>query len=388
MRKGFFLFLFFLPLLMNCEVSGDPEMLELMLEIKNQNEELLNEVKSLQVKSDSLINELKNSAAKHEELLEKVNSLQAELATILSQINALTEKLNSQDEDFESIKNQLADLQEKYQAILGQLEQLQKLSQVLAEIEILKGQLSELDGKYVVILNGLSQNQEELQALKNQIETLQAQLAENLSKISELTSQLGQQGANISEILNEISLLKDSCLELNTLLIELINNNAPKIGDYFGGGIVFYLDESNFHGLIVSSENVRDSGSAWGCYCVDIKNTKPDVGTGLNNTNEIINQCNSSGIAARLANDFVFEGFDDWYLPSKDELDLVYRNLHLKGIGNFSKEIPYWSSTQGSFGSCGIAGGAWTQNFGTGEQFPDYKLGYSTTGAVRAIRSF
>ncbi|MGM0944486.1 MAG: LamG-like jellyroll fold domain-containing protein [Bacteroidota bacterium] len=227
MRKRIILLLFLFPLFQNCEVTGDPEMLELLLEIKNQNEELLNEVKSLQSKSDSLINELKNSAAQQEELLKKVNELQVELSTILSQINVLSEKLNSQDEDFESIRNQLADLQEKYQAILDQLEQLQKLSQILAEIEVLKGQLSELDGKYEVILNGLSQNQEELQALKNQIENLQAQLAENLSKISELTSLLGDQGADIENILVQIEELKASCADIKKLLESQLAGKSP-----------------------------------------------------------------------------------------------------------------------------------------------------------------
>ncbi len=50
MRKIAFLFLLLLPFVNSCEVSGDPELLELMFEIKNQNEELRGELKSLQAK--------------------------------------------------------------------------------------------------------------------------------------------------------------------------------------------------------------------------------------------------------------------------------------------------------------------------------------------------
>jgi peptidoglycan hydrolase CwlO-like protein len=205
----------------------DTELLELVLEIKNQNEELLTEVKSLQAKSDSLINELKNSAAKQEEVLKKVTDLQAELAKVISQIGKLTEQLNSQDADLEAIKSQLADLQKKYEGILVQLEQLQKLSQILAEIEKLKSQLSELDGKYQVVVNSLAQNQQALDALKSQVSTIQTQLAQNLEKISQLTSQLGEQGADIEKILAQIEELKESFAEIKKLLANQLSEKSP-----------------------------------------------------------------------------------------------------------------------------------------------------------------
>ena len=165
-----------------------------------------------------------------------------------------------------------------------------------------------------------------------------------------------------------------------------------KIGDQYGGGIVFYVDPITLKGLVVTKEDVRNGSTEWGCYCQDIKNTKTEVGTGQNNTKEILTQCITSqdipNWSAKIVNDLVNDGFDDWYLPSKDELNLIYQNLHLNGLGNFSKTIPYWSSTQASYGSCGLSGGGWSQNFGTGEQIQEYKRGYAGTGAVRAIRSF
>jgi uncharacterized coiled-coil DUF342 family protein len=226
MRKILILFLLVFSSSLSCTVV-DTELFELILEIKNQNKELLDEVKSLQAKSDSLINELKKSAEKQEEILKKVTDLQAELAKIISQIGLLNEKLTSQDADLEAVKSQLADLQKKYEGILVQLEQLQKLSQILAEIEKLKSQLTDLNGKYQVVVNTLAQNQQALDALKSQVTALQAQLAQNLEKISQLTSQLGEQGVDIEKILAQIEELKTSCEEIKALLGDQLSGKSP-----------------------------------------------------------------------------------------------------------------------------------------------------------------
>lgn len=79
-------------------------------------------------------------------------------------------------------------------------------------------------------------------------------------------------------------------------------------------------------------------------------------------------------------------GFSDWYLPSKDELNLMYVNLHLNGLGNFYiGGNYYWSSTEDSDpGSSSTR--AWAQNFGNlGFQYSNHK---GSTSLVRAIRSF
>jgi uncharacterized coiled-coil DUF342 family protein len=375
----------------SCDQSNS-QLFDLILEIKSQNDQLLNEVKTLQLKSDLLISELRASAAKQEELLVKVTELQGQLSTILSQIDVLNQQLKTQDADVQLIKNQLAGLQTQYQGIFKQLEELQKLSQILAEIEKMKTQISQLDTRYTTILSGLAQNKQQLDALKTQITDVQTQIVSNLSKVNQLISQLGNQDVEILNIFNGINSLKVSLDSLKIQLNNLIKQLYPKIGDEYGGGLVFYIDETLIHGLIVSKVNLRDSSTEWGCYCQDIVNTKPQIGTGLNNTKEILKQCiasqNIPNWAAKITDQYFIDSFDDWYLPSKDELNLIYKNLHLKGFGNFSTSVAYWSSTQGSYGSCGIAGGAWTQRFSDGLQQSDYKAGYAGTGAIRAIRSF
>jgi hypothetical protein len=85
-----------------------------------------------------------------------------------------------------------------------------------------------------------------------------------------------------------------------------------------------------------------------------------------------------SGRAAQVCAGMNYKGFKDWFLPSKDELNLMYKNLKQKGLGNFSDNW-YWSSSQAN------GNGAWNQNFRNGYQDGGLK---NTAYSVRAIRAF
>ena len=110
--------------------------------------------------------------------------------------------------------------------------------------------------------------------------------------------------------------------------------------------------------------------------------TKTEIGTGKSNTAIMVSKAskNRKPNAATLCNDYVYGGYDDWFLPSKDELDLMYENLKKAGKGGFA-DYAYWSSSEGSYGSYN----AWKQSFGDGDQYNanryyDYR--------VRAVRAF
>ena len=86
-------------------------------------------------------------------------------------------------------------------------------------------------------------------------------------------------------------------------------------------------------------------------------------------------------ISARVCDELDLEGYTDWFLPSKDELILMYQNLHkaTSPIGNFQTEF-YWSSTEDDEGD------AWLQEFNTdGDQNYDSK---DALHSVRAVRVF
>ena len=73
--------------------------------------------------------------------------------------------------------------------------------------------------------------------------------------------------------------------------------------------------------------------------------TETAPGTGNNNTKKIIKTFGDGKYAAKLCQEYRGGGKNDWFLPSKDELDLMFKNLHSRKIGNFS-DFYYWSSSE------------------------------------------
>jgi len=102
------------------------------------------------------------------------------------------------------------------------------------------------------------------------------------------------------------------------------------------------------------------------------------VGTGEQNTIDIETGCTTSDTAADICANLSLSGYNDWFLPSKDELNLMYENLKIFGVGGFA-DYYYWSSFEYD------AGNAWLQYFGNGSQGFGAK---SDSMRVRAVRAF
>jgi hypothetical protein len=115
------------------------------------------------------------------------------------------------------------------------------------------------------------------------------------------------------------------------------------------GGRVFYCG-SAYPGKIGLEAAPMDQGTApWGCQNAIIAGADgAAVGTGRQNTLDIVNGCATSNIAARLCENLDLNGYNDWFLPSGyigSELSLMYTNLHAQGLGGFMNDV-YWSSTE------------------------------------------
>lgn len=152
-------------------------------------------------------------------------------------------------------------------------------------------------------------------------------------------------------------------------------NPGYKVGQNFGGGIIFYIDSSGQHGLIAAPSD-QSTSAKWGCSGIKISGIATGIGSGKANTKSIVKECKEAGIPARICDDLVLNGFSDWFLPSKDELNLMYR--HRKVIGGFANS-PYWSSSQFN------PFYAWLVYFLNGyEVYTDIFYAYH----VRAIRAF
>ncbi len=123
-----------------------------------------------------------------------------------------------------------------------------------------------------------------------------------------------------------------------------------------------------------------DSPSAeWGCDGTLIPGADGTaVGTGEQNTIDIEAGCTTPGTAADICVNLSLGGYSDWFLPSKDELNLMYTNLKLQGVGGFADGF-YWSSSE--YGAVY----AWLQTFNDGYQYYNGKNG---TFRVRAVRAF
>jgi hypothetical protein len=164
--------------------------------------------------------------------------------------------------------------------------------------------------------------------------------------------------------------------------MEIYNSNNELLDSLYGktyqGGLIFYFNTSTGTGLAAAP---NDLGQAqWGCYGTLLSGSSGiAVGTGKQNTIDITSGCTDSNTAAKLCTDLVLSGFDDWFLPSKEELSLIYGYLHTKGIGNFTNNN-YWSSSQVSNTH------AWYVYFNSGG-FHNY-LKNANDLDVRPIRAF
>ena len=160
------------------------------------------------------------------------------------------------------------------------------------------------------------------------------------------------------------------------------------LGEYFlgmtgpAGGFIFYdCDEDNSTGNadgLISTEcgwrylevAPSDIGEyVFGYYRPDGTNnsmvgTSQAIGSGRYNTEKLVEYMDIDGkaysdssgtataeYAAKKCLDFIYGGYDDWFLPSRGELDLIYYNLCKRGLGSFSNYNRYWSSSEYSYGS-------------------------------------
>ena len=160
------------------------------------------------------------------------------------------------------------------------------------------------------------------------------------------------------------------------------------IGEAYGGGVVFHVwkDAQGIeHGLVVEIDNQPTNHLASSSH--QIGNTARSTWDGNSNSTAIANHFGGSTGAAAFCLNLVSAGFSDWYLPSIDELKLLYINRFnvnqtISGIQNaiLVGESALWSSTEKWGGS-----DAWYFWMAEGRSLAQAKTG---AVGVRAIRKF
>lgn len=112
--------------------------------------------------------------------------------------------------------------------------------------------------------------------------------------------------------------------------------------------------------------------------------TDRKIGAGKSNTKKIIEQVGHTNSAAKLCDDMsvIYDGkvFDDWFLPSLYELDLLCENL----IGNLKTSLKYdyyWSSSESSYDNQAIS-----SNFNGRKSWAGFEKFFKAH--VRCVRAF
>ena len=168
------------------------------------------------------------------------------------------------------------------------------------------------------------------------------------------------------------------------------------LGEQFGGGVIFHLfkdAQGSEHGLIVDIVDLSDA-SEWSNILTFVGPSAQSTWTGEDNTNAIIAQSGNTSGAAYLCANSNSSLQNDWYLPSLDELNVLwnnrlYVNITLSTI-NGSDVLPtistsyYWSSTETTY-----SGGDNAMFFTFPNTSTPVGAAYKNTlHRVRAVRNF
>lgn len=167
-------------------------------------------------------------------------------------------------------------------------------------------------------------------------------------------------------------------------------NFTHYIGEAFGGGVIFNLwkdAQGVEHGLIVDKTDLS-YGQVW----ININATLIGASAqsrwdGLSNSNAIVGQAGHTSSASALCLNSTNGGQSDWYLPSIQELNMLWNNYYtvarsLTQISGATQLQPalYWSSTEKDNDE------AWLFGFDYGYAGNSYKS--ATNLYVRAVRAF
>jgi hypothetical protein len=157
-----------------------------------------------------------------------------------------------------------------------------------------------------------------------------------------------------------------------------------QLGDFFAGGYVFYLKPDKSGGLVFAPSDASENTVPWGCKNLKLPVLGEKAGDGMKNTQTILSLCSETNIAAKICDLYVSAGFDDWFLPSKDELSMITfvcyeANSKVKLEHKLIPSEYYWSSTDSFDDMARVARGNLAVD---GAKFRDEKH------RVRAARAF
>jgi hypothetical protein len=129
-----------------------------------------------------------------------------------------------------------------------------------------------------------------------------------------------------------------------------------KVGDTGpSGGWVFYENPNYAKDgwrYLEAAPVDQSAGAKWGCFRTPTTGARGTaIGTGKQNTQDILTVCADRDTAAALCAGYMLNGVGGWFLPSRDELAQLYRALRAPGLADFGDtgrvdNVSYWASSQ------------------------------------------
>ena len=137
-----------------------------------------------------------------------------------------------------------------------------------------------------------------------------------------------------------------------------LSTSGYAIGDIGPAGGYIFFENPNYASdgwrYLEAAPFDQSAGARWGCFRRAIAGARATaIGAGRQNTADILRECTDPGVAAALCASLDVNGVKGWFLPSRDELAIMYRNLKTAGLGDFRDggavdNFSYWTSSQES----------------------------------------
>ena len=152
--------------------------------------------------------------------------------------------------------------------------------------------------------------------------------------------------------------------------------DCPGLGCGPAGGPIIWEDGMG-GGIEAATSYTVDE--VWGCDGTSAS-TDEIIGSGQANTTQIITDCGTNTLAQKCE-DYSQNGFSDYYMPSKDEMALIYEEVFVKGGNPYNwAYTTYYSSTEY------LSAAAWAISFSSGS-WGTYSKSGSYYGTI-PVRSF
>lgn len=197
---------------------------------------------------------------------------------------------------------------------------------------------------------------------------------------------------DITQFNSELSIIENLDNGVNVLDIKEQLGVEALYGIEYGGGFIFYVDETDGT-VMVAADYSAIGPTSWGDH-FDLTNS-PLIGAGLENTQQIVDgnlndnsnvpnglEFGSDDYIFKIISDLEYRNYDDWFIPSSGSMKAIFDNVHAQGLGDFDETVFYWTSTKQGYSPYVMSFNA---NFFNGDAF----LGscFNSNGAL-IVRKF